>query len=92
LKVTGLVILTGIAGWGLAARLVEIQTGPSMLVTRPDVLAAEWIQENTTPADRFVVNNFFAYGGSSIVGNDGGWRLPYLSGRQTNLPPLVYSS
>jgi hypothetical protein len=38
------------------------------------------------------VNTFFAYGDSVIVGSDGGWWLPLLAARQTNLPPINYGS
>jgi len=62
------------------------------LATRPDIRAAEWIQENTPQDARFLVNSFFAYGDTVIVGSDGGWWLPLLSQRQTTLPPLTYGS
>jgi len=39
-----------------------------------------------------LVNSFFAYGDTVIVGSDGGWWLPLLSQRQTTLPPLTYGS
>jgi hypothetical protein len=45
------------------------------------------------PGDsRILVNAFFAYGGSLIAGSDAGWWLPYLAGRETNLPPLSYGT
>jgi len=62
------------------------------LVTRPDIRAAEWIQENTPQDARFLVNSFFAYDDTVIVGSDGGWWLPLLAQRQTTLPPLTYGS
>ena len=60
------------------------------LVTRPDLRAAAWIQENTPPEARFLVNSFRAYSGSAVVGSDAGWWLPLLAQRQTTLPPLSY--
>jgi hypothetical protein len=38
-----------------------------------------------------LINSFFAYGGSVIVGSDGGWWLPLLAGRANTVPPLNYS-
>ena len=65
---------------------------PHALATRPDIRAAEWIQENTPQDARFLVNSFFAYDDTVIVGSDGGWWLPLLARRQTTLPPLNYGS
>jgi hypothetical protein len=78
--------------WGARARLNDLQVVSSVLATRPDIRAAEWIQENTPQDARFLVNSFFAYNDSAIVGSDGGWWLPLLAQRQTTLPPLTYSS
>jgi hypothetical protein len=64
----------------------------STLVTRPDIQAAEWIQQNTPQDALFLVNSIFAYGDTLIVGSDGGWWLPLLARRQTTLPPINYSS
>jgi hypothetical protein len=78
--------------WGLTLRLGEFQEMQGVLVTRPDIQAAEWIREKTPTNARFLVNSFFAYGDSSIVGSDGGWWLPLIARRQTTLPPLTYSA
>src|SRR6185436_8311902 len=40
----------------------------------------------------FFVNSLTALAGTLIAGSDGGWWLPLLAGRQTNLPPLTYGS
>ena len=71
-------------------RLYDIQPTQFALATRPDVRAAGWIQENTPQDAAFVVNSFFAYADSLIVGSDGGWWLPIISKRTTSLPPLTY--
>jgi len=78
--------------WGARERLSDLQVMPNALVTRPDIRAAEWIQENTPQDARFLVNSFFAYDDTVIVGSDGGWWLPLLARRQTTLPPLNYDS
>jgi len=90
LFVTVSVIAVGI--WGARQRLGDLQVMTHALVTRPDIRAAEWIQENTPQDARFLVNSFFAYDDTVIVGSDGGWWLPLLAQRQTTLPPLTYGS
>jgi len=87
-----LVLAFGVGAWGARQRLGDLQVMTHALVTRPDIRAAEWIQENTPQDARFLVNSFFAYGDTVIVGSDGGWWLPLLARRQTTLPPLNYGS
>ncbi len=72
---------------GARLRLAEVRIAESALVTRPDLRAARWIEANTSPQDRFLVNSLLAWGGTTPVGTDAGWWLPYLSGRRTVLPP-----
>ena len=79
-----------IGAWGATERLAEPDPGAHALVTRPDVRAAGWIATHTPDDARFLVNAFFAYEGSSVVGSDAGWWLPLLAGRATTLPPLTY--
>jgi hypothetical protein len=62
------------------------------LLTRPDILAAEWINENLPEDARFLVNSFFAYADSAVVGSDGGWWLPLTTQRMSTQPPLPYVS
>jgi hypothetical protein len=85
-------LVTSVGLWNVRQRLGDTQAMSSALVTRPDIRAAEWIQENTPQDARFLVNSFFAYGGTLIAGSDGGWWLPLLAKRQTTLPPLTYGS
>lgn len=86
-----LVILLSIVGLQAGRmRLYDIQPTQFALATRPDLRAADWIQENTPQSASFVVNSFFAYADSLIVGSDGGWWLPIISKRSTSLPPLTY--
>jgi len=90
---TGAVVLVVLlAIWGVGQRLDDLHVAQSALVTRPDLRAATWIQDHLPQDARFLVNSFFAYGGTSIVGSDGGWWLPLLAHRQTMLPPLNYSA
>jgi hypothetical protein len=78
--------------WGARERLNDLHIAQSALATSADQRAAEWIRQNVPLGGRFLVNSFFAYGGGVIVGSDGGWWLPLLSGRQTTLPPINYAS
>ena len=77
---------------GVPARMKDVQVARHALVTRPDLRAMAWIRENTPQDARFLVNSFFAYGGSVIVGSDGGWWLPLLAGRANTVPPLNYGT
>ena len=85
----GLIVL-GV--WHVPLRCSDVRESPYALVTRPDLHAAAWIEENIPQNARFMVNSFFAYGGTDIVGSDGGWWLPLLAQRQTTLPPLTYET
>ena len=87
-----ILLLVGIGLWNVPQRLDDLQEMSGVLVTRPDIRAAEWIREHTPNDARFLVNSFFAYGGTLIAGSDGGWWLPLLANRQTTLPPLTYGS
>lgn len=77
---------------GFLMRMKDVQVAPHALVTRPDLRAMAWIREHTPADARFLVNSFFAYGGSAIVGSDGGWWLPLLAGRANTVPPLNYGT
>jgi hypothetical protein len=60
------------------------------MVTAADMEAMAWIREHTTPGANFLVNGFIAFGGTSVVGADGGWWIPLLTGRESTVPPLLY--
>ena len=85
-----LVLAAAVAG--IRPRLHDLRLQEYALVTRPDQRAAAWIRAQLPPDAVFLVNSFSAYDNSVIVGSDGGWWLPLLAGRQTNLPPLNYGS
>lgn len=85
----GLAAAAGLwGGWGLA----NIADAQYVLVTPTDQRAIAWIRDNTPGDARFLINYFFAYGGRYIVGSDGGWWIPYLAGREVNVPPLLYGA
>jgi len=83
---------TVIAVLGMFTRMQDLHPDIHAMITRPDVRAMAWIEENTAEDAYFLVNSFFAYGDSAIVGADGGWWLPFLTGRASTVPPLLYAT
>lgn len=83
-------IIVATALIGSKQRITDVRSTQFALATRPDLHAAAWIRDNTPEDAGFVVNYFFSYLDQLIVGSDGGWWLPLLTERQTNLPPLSY--
>jgi hypothetical protein len=87
------------AGQALAAGLVlvwalswqqRIADPRFELFTPSDMAAMDWIRRETPQDAKFFVNSFPAYGNTIYAGSDGGWWLPYMTGRQINVPPLTY--
>lgn len=85
-----LLLITLIGSWGSGQRLNDLQESQHLLVTKADVRGFNWIQTNIRQDARFLVNSFFAYGDTVIVGSDGGWWIPLFANRKTTLPPLNY--
>jgi hypothetical protein len=88
-------LVSVLAAGGLAGayrRAEDVRIEQHALALQPDVEAMAWIRANTPQDARFLVNSFFAYGGSVIVGSDGGWWMPLLAGRVNTVPPLNYSA
>jgi len=91
LVITSTLILFGYLGiWGVKQRINNVDPDGYALLTRPDINASYWIADNLPSNSNFLVNAFFAYGGTSVVGSDGGWWLPLVANHQTMLPPLNY--
>lgn len=86
------ITIIGLSVWGARQRVGDVQPQNYLLLTWPDVYASEWIKKNTAPDSKFLVNGFPAYGGSVVVGSDGGWWLPLSAHRKVNIPPLNYGS
>jgi hypothetical protein len=82
----GLIII-----WGAFERLGDIDIFGHALTTRPDVRASVWIRDYLPQNARILVNSFFAYDETIVVGSDGGWWLPLLAKRKTTLPPITYA-
>lgn len=86
------IIVISLGIYGLLENRSVLDTYRHALVTRPDVRAAGWIEQNLDKDSIVLVNSFFAYGDTLIVGSDGGWWLPMISLRGTTLPPLSYGA
>jgi len=62
----------------------------TVFIDQTDRDALDWVRENTPPDARFMLNTT-AWMGRTYRGVDGGyWLLPY-AGRQTILPPVMYT-
>jgi hypothetical protein len=92
LRLLAVVLLVGIGLTGAWRRMGDLQVDRHAMVTRPDLRAMAWIRENTPEDARFLVNSFFAYGGSVIAGSDAGWWIPLLGKRANTAPPLNYGT
>ncbi len=62
----------------------------TVFVTRADLQAFEWIRQNTPPQARFLINTTQWMSGV-YRGVDGAYWLPLTTGRQTLLPPALYT-
>lgn len=74
--------------WG-GQNLAGIVNPVCILATGPDVEALRWVEENTAPSARFLINSR-VWQGDMHSGTDAGYWLPALAGREATLPPLVY--
>jgi hypothetical protein len=85
-----LIILISIVAYFGAKQLIPIINPITILSRSADLKAMQWISENI-PADETVVINPFAWGYGLYAGNDGGYWISPLSGRQSLPPALIYS-
>ena len=81
-----------LGAWFVRPRIRDVRPAEHALLTRPDLQAANWIEENLPVDAKFLVNSFFAYSGTLVVGSDGGLWLPLLTTRESTQPPLLYGS
>jgi len=91
-KILLVMIILASCMYGFTKRSNETFPSQFSLVTTPDLRAATWIKENTEQSSQFLVNGFFAYGDSLVVGSDGGWWLPLTAERSNTVPPINYAS
>jgi len=85
-------LVVGASLWAAQIQVNMVDRTQFMLVTPTDERAMVWIKANTSPDAKFLVNAYFGYGGSSVLGTDGGWWIPLLTGRKNTVPPLTYTS
>jgi len=81
-------VIAFVALWGAWQMLPIINPG-TVLATRDDVAAMDWIRRHIPADARFQINVRHWQGGT-YVGTDGGYWIPLLTGRDTVLPPVVY--
>jgi hypothetical protein len=79
-------LLLALAAWGAYSQGSLLDRSMA-IVTKPDILAMDWIKNNTSPDARFLVQGFAIYDDTSVVGADGGWWIPLLAGRDNTMPP-----
>jgi hypothetical protein len=76
--------------WGLRETGAIINPS-TVLAESADLQALQWIDRHTTPQARFFINvTPWQYG--LYRGVDGGWWIMPLTGRETVLPPALYSA
>ncbi len=81
-------VIGSVALWG-AWGMLTIVNPATVLATRDDVAALEWIRYHVPSDARFLINVRHWQGGT-YVGSDGGYWIPLLTGRDTVLPPAIY--
>lgn len=83
-----LFLFTMLVGWGIFETRTVINSA-TILATRDDLEAINWIDSNTPPGARFGINvTHWQYG--SYRGVDGGWWITPLAARMTTLPNGLY--
>ncbi len=83
-----LFVAAGLYGMVYTARVIEPDNG---FVRPADLKAMAWIRGNIAADARFYVANQF-WTPMVAHGLDAGYWIPYLAGRQTMMPPEVYSN
>jgi hypothetical protein len=79
-----LIIFGALVGWGIWGTRSVINSA-TILATKADLEAINWIEDNLPPEARFLINvTFWQYGASRGV--DGGWWITPLTDRETSLP------
>ncbi len=72
-----------------ARQLVPILNPVTILSRQADLASIDWLNDNI-PKGETVVINPFAWGYGLYAGNDGGYWISPLAGRQTLPPPVLY--
>ncbi|MCG8348018.1 MAG: hypothetical protein MI924_09600 [Chloroflexales bacterium] len=85
----GAVALAGLALWG-AGNLHGVINSATLFVTRADLTAINWVEENTPADARFLINTA-PWLPAANRGIDGGWWLLTLANRWISTPPVLYT-
>ncbi len=72
-----------------ARTLIPLLNPVTFLFRQADLVALSYIQENVPPGETVLVNPF-AWGYGLYAGNDGGYWISALAGRETMPPPVLY--
>jgi hypothetical protein len=75
--------------WGLR-ETGDIVNPVTVIATQSDRLALEWIDQNLPADARFYINTTL-WQGTTYRGVDGGWWILSFTGRQTLVPPVIYT-
>lgn len=81
-----------LAGFTLFAfvKMSAISRPDDVYLHSNDLQAMTWIETHLSPDAKFLINPvIFEYGQAFVTGNDAGYWLPLLTGRQTTIPPMV---
>ena len=70
--------------------MVDIVNPVTVIATREDMAAMAWIRAHTPPDARFLTN-VRIWQGHTYMGADAGYWIPLLTGRQTLVPPILYT-
>jgi hypothetical protein len=82
------VVLVSVVGF-IASHVRVTETEPyRYFITPEDVAAMDWIRENTPRDALFAVNTYF-WLPKSPHGTDGGYWIPYFTGRQTTVGTML---
>ncbi|MEW6179078.1 MAG: hypothetical protein AB1522_04035 [Chloroflexota bacterium] len=84
-----LILILGILVWG-AWQSRSVINSETVFVSKADMQAFSWIRQNTPPEARFLINTT-QWMTRVYRGVDGGYWLPLITGRQTLLPPALYT-
>ena len=83
-----MIIFAVLVSWGIYETRTVINSA-TVLATRDDLEALNWIEDHTPPEARFGINvTHWQYG--SYRGVDGGWWITPLTARMTSLPNVLY--
>lgn len=72
-----------------ASRMLHIVNPVTVLATTADLQALDWIRTHTARTARFAVG-VQPWIGGAYIGNDGGYWIPLVAGRESVLPPGLY--